>query len=218
VTLSLVTAGILASGGIGHAEDLRVPASLAVTNASAHGLSALRGRSALAAYPAPAGLARPAADEPAASVPASGLSDVVKGAIGCVMGGTAGTALAFAAGSQNTVNIVAGGLVPSVNRAALYVGLVGVVFGSFCAIGQSLTPIFTNEPAAPRPAPAPPPVNARHAAAGATIPQRMALQTGVLGAAVNSATRRIGATALASVPPANSAPGTAPPVRVAQQP
>lgn len=63
-------------------------------------------------------------------------------ALGCVIAGVAGTSVAMAAGSENVVNIVAGGLVAPVNRIALYTAVVGVVFGTFCAVGQAMTPIY----------------------------------------------------------------------------
>lgn len=63
-------------------------------------------------------------------------------ALGCVIAGVAGTSVALAAGSENVVNIVAGGLVVPVNRIALYTAVVGVVFGTFCAVGQAMTPLY----------------------------------------------------------------------------
>jgi len=214
----LAIGAILAAPLPAGAEDARTPAGVAVATASMHGVATLRGRGLLAAYPGTAWLPAQASDEPAAAEP--GMPDVVRGAIGCVVAGTFATVIALGAGGENTINLVAGGLVPSVNRAALYVGLVGVVFGSFCAIGQALTPIVTHEvvpPPAPAPAGTAPSVGVRHAAADPTIPQRLAFQAGVLGAAVATATHRIGATALANVPPPHSSPGATPPVLVAQQ-
>jgi hypothetical protein len=198
---ALLAAALLVAGGAARAED-------------AHGLTALRDRTLLAAYPGPIGLVIPATAEPDAAHPDAGMPSIVRGAIGCAIGGTLGTAAAFIAGGENTINLVAGGLVPSVNRAALYVGLVGVVFGSFCALGQAVTPIITHaviEP--PAPAPRPPVVDTRHAAAEPSVPQRMAFQAGVLGTAVTGAAQRMGAAALASIAP----PAAAPPVLVARQ-
>ena len=63
-------------------------------------------------------------------------------AIGCVIVGTTATTLALAAGSENVVNIISGGLVTPTNQVALYTAMVGVVFGTFCAVGQALTPLY----------------------------------------------------------------------------
>lgn len=65
-----------------------------------------------------------------------------QGALGCVVGGVVGTAGAIAIGGENIVNLIAGGLVPVANSAALYAALTGVVFATFCAVGQSLTPLI----------------------------------------------------------------------------
>jgi hypothetical protein len=61
---------------------------------------------------------------------------------GCLIAGTLGTSMAIAAGSENVVNVVAGGLVTPASEAALTVAVIAVVFGSFCAVGQALTPIY----------------------------------------------------------------------------
>jgi hypothetical protein len=79
------------------------------------------------------------------------MPDDVKQSIGCVIAGTAGVAGAVAAGGENLINLIAGGLVAPQNRAVLYIGLAGVVFASFCAMGQALTPVYLyyTEPPAP---------------------------------------------------------------------
>ncbi len=71
-----------------------------------------------------------------------GWSDSVKQSMGCLVGGTTGTTLAMLAGGENLVNIIAGGIVPAANPLALSIGVVGVVFASFCAVGQALTPLY----------------------------------------------------------------------------
>lgn len=83
----------------------------------------------------------PLPDDPA-SRPDGTMDDTVKQSIGCVLGGTVGTTIALAAGGENLVNIIAGGLVAPANPLVLYTGLVGVVFASFCAIGQAMTPLY----------------------------------------------------------------------------
>lgn len=60
--------------------------------------------------------------------------------LGCIVGGTAGTALSMSAGGMNVVNLIAGGLVPASSPVAMFVAIGGVVFASFCSVGQALTP------------------------------------------------------------------------------
>jgi hypothetical protein len=77
--------------------------------------------------------------------------------LGCLVGGIAGTGAALAAGGVSVINIVAGGLVPVNSNLALGTALVGVVFASFCAVGQALTPaaimLYNNSIAPPQPDP-----------------------------------------------------------------
>jgi len=67
----------------------------------------------------------------------------VKAAWGCVLMGSAGTVAALGANSVNLLNVVAGGIVTPANPAVLYLGLTGVVFTTFCTLGQQLTPLYT---------------------------------------------------------------------------
>jgi hypothetical protein len=60
--------------------------------------------------------------------------------IGCLVAGTAGMGIAVMTDGVNLINVVAGGLVQPVSQTVLYTSLFGVVFGSFCLIGQALTP------------------------------------------------------------------------------
>lgn len=82
--------------------------------------------------------------QPEAPSEAGGWSDGAKQSMGCLMGGTVGTTAALIAGGENLVNIIAGGIVPAGNPVALYVGLFGVVFASFCAVGQALAPLYVD--------------------------------------------------------------------------
>ena len=59
---------------------------------------------------------------------------------GCLAGGLTGLGVPMAAGGSDVVNIIAGGVVPIGSNLALGTALVGVIFGSFCVIGQALTP------------------------------------------------------------------------------
>ena len=79
------------------------------------------------AQPAPA----PAAEEPSMEVMKS---------FGCLATGTGGTLAAIGFGPENLVNLVSGGIVTPANSAVLAIGVVGVVFASFCTVGESLTP------------------------------------------------------------------------------
>jgi len=67
--------------------------------------------------------------------------DSEMGSMGCIVGGTAGTAISFLIGAENIINLIAGGLVPVSSPAALYAAMGGVVFASFCAVGQAMTPM-----------------------------------------------------------------------------
>ncbi|MCC7271990.1 MAG: hypothetical protein IT561_04925 [Alphaproteobacteria bacterium] len=87
--------------------------------------------------------------------PNGAMTPEVKQSVGCLISGTVATLAAMGAGGENLVNIIAGGTVAPTNTAVLYIGLVGVVFASFCAIGQAITPLylyyFDNGAAAPPP-------------------------------------------------------------------
>lgn len=101
----------------------------------------------------------------------------VQQSLGCAITGSAGTAAAVLAGGENLVNIIAGGVVMPQNRAVLYIGLVGVVFASFCAIGQALTPLYLYSVSTPEPGSAEAARQAARAAAPAAPPARL-LRTG----------------------------------------
>lgn len=75
------------------------------------------------------------------------------GAVGCVVTGTLGTTVAALGGGLNTINLIGGGIVGAINPVTFYVSLVGVVFISFCQLGQALTPLYLHltAPAAPEP-------------------------------------------------------------------
>ena len=75
------------------------------------------------------------------------------GAVGCVVTGTVGTTIAALGGGLNTINLIGGGIVGAINPVTFYVSLVGVVFISFCQLGQALTPLYLHmtAPAAPEP-------------------------------------------------------------------
>lgn len=62
--------------------------------------------------------------------------------VGCVAVGLTGTSIAVLAGGENVVSILSGGLVVPVNQVALYTAIIGVVFGTFCAVGQAVTPLY----------------------------------------------------------------------------
>ncbi len=97
----------------------------------------------------------PTLDAPA-TTPDGGMNDSVKQSIGCVVGGTVGSIAALSAGAENLINVIAGGLVGPANPVVLYSSLLGVVFASFCAVGQAVTPLVLYY-AAPAPVALPPP-------------------------------------------------------------
>ncbi|CAK0747976.1 membrane hypothetical protein [Gammaproteobacteria bacterium] len=68
------------------------------------------------------------------------MSPEVKASFGCMLLGTTATVATAMIGAENLVNLVAGGAVAPSNSAVLVIGVVGVVFSSFCTIGQVLTP------------------------------------------------------------------------------
>lgn len=61
--------------------------------------------------------------------------------LGCIVGGATGMGAALAIGGLNISNLIAGGIVPAATPAALYASLFGVVFATFCAVGQAVTPV-----------------------------------------------------------------------------
>jgi hypothetical protein len=68
------------------------------------------------------------------------INDAEKQSLGCLIVGTAGLGIALSADGVNLINVIAGGIVNPANQVVLYTSLVGVVFASFCAVGQALTP------------------------------------------------------------------------------
>lgn len=96
---------------------------------------------------------------PDARMPEVGMDDSVKQSAGCLISGVFGTSLALYAGAENLVNVIAGGVVASANPMVLYTGIFGVVFASFCAIGQALTPLYLHYVDNPDPEPAAAPRN-----------------------------------------------------------
>lgn len=102
------------------------------------------------AYPKPQA-PQSSGNSPAPAGAEAQLDPSVAQAMGCVLAGSLGTGVAIGAGSENVVNIVAGGLVTPINQVALYTALAGVVFGAFCSVGQAITPLYlyATQPAAP---------------------------------------------------------------------
>jgi len=186
--------------------------------AAAQGIEILRGRVQAGGVPAAAFEPRHvqlAATRANADVQAQAdaAASEYRAALACITSGTVATSVALAVGGENLLHLIAGGLVPAHNPVALYLALVGVVFGAYCSIGQSLVPIYVHyaEP--------PPAVPVRHApdardrpAAAQPAPSRSpAGQAGVLGGVATRAAQRIDAGPFAIRP----APDT---ILVAQQP
>ena len=83
----------------------------------------------------------PSSNGNGSSTEALEFGDSEQGSLGCIVGGTLGTVGAFLIGGENIINLIAGGLVPVSSPAALYAAMGGVVFASFCAVGQAMTPM-----------------------------------------------------------------------------
>ena len=62
--------------------------------------------------------------------------------VACLVTGGTATLAALGFGWQNVTNLISGGVVPAAGPGAVALGLFGVVFTSFCAIGQALTPLY----------------------------------------------------------------------------
>jgi len=164
-----------------------------------------------------AGLLAGSASLAAAEDPREGLSDDVKSAYACLIGGSTALGASLMLGGQNLTNLIAGGVVAPQNPTVLYIALVGVVFAAFCSISESLLPIYTYHiEGHPAPARATPAATVpRQAALPVTVaPERVNFRAGVLGTAANGAARRMGATAFANH---ERQPGGFPPVLVAQE-
>ncbi len=100
--------------------------------------------------------------------PSGELPIEVRQSIGCLVAGTAGTTLALAGGGLGLItNLAASAGAPSVG--ALTLGLTGVLFGTFCAVGAVMTPLYVHL-TAPRPLVRPAPVQ-RHASPPAAPPR-----------------------------------------------
>jgi hypothetical protein len=69
-----------------------------------------------------------------------GMPSDVRGSYACALLGGAASATTFALGAENLVNVVAGGIVAPANPGILVLGVAGVVFATFCTVGQSLAP------------------------------------------------------------------------------
>ena len=60
----------------------------------------------------------------------------------CLITGSAATLAALGLGWENVTNLISGGVVAGAGTGAAALGLFGVVFLSFCTIGQALTPLY----------------------------------------------------------------------------
>jgi hypothetical protein len=89
--------------------------------------------------PRPNANSSPDGDEGMAGEP---VNPAVAHALGCLIAGSVGTGVAALAGTGNVVQIIAGGHVAPASQLALYTAVVGVIFGTFCAVGQALTPLY----------------------------------------------------------------------------
>jgi hypothetical protein len=179
---------------LAHAESPRpVEAATAVTGYSLNGLGSLRARALSSLAPAHVHPASQVADAPAAE-PAPSAPPRLTQAYACLIGGTIGTAAAFGAGAENLVNTIAGGIVPTANRGVLLLGIAGIVFASFCGIGQAIAPVYLyyTEPEPPPPSDAGARrVPEQHAGATGITATHVNFQSGVLGERASGAARAI---------------------------
>ena len=67
-------------------------------------------------------------------------SDAEVQGYGCLLGGTAATALTWLAGTNQMIMVVAGGTLGPTNTAGVLVAVAGTVFASVCAVGALATP------------------------------------------------------------------------------
>lgn len=81
---------------------------------------------------------------------------VTEQSIGCLLLGTGVSGLTLLAGAENLVNVVGGGLVRAANPRVLTLGVAAVTFGTFCAVGGALTPLYLHLTREPPPAQVPP--------------------------------------------------------------
>jgi hypothetical protein len=92
--------------------------------------------------------------------------------VACVVTGGVATAAALGLGWQNVTNLISGGgAVPAAGPGVVALGLFGVVFTSFCAIGQALTPLYLDFMAPLEPAPAVPPPAPGVSCKGCAVPR-----------------------------------------------
>jgi hypothetical protein len=212
----VLAAGLLVgAASLAGAEEPRTTAQPQV-----RGLAALQERTALAALPRERALpVSVVAAGAAADVESEGISDDLKSAYACLIGGSVALATSLAVGGENLTNLIAGGVVVPQNQTVLYIALVGVVFAAFCSISESLLPIYTyhfeGTPQRPPAQPAPAGLTTREAALPVTVaPERVTFRAGVLGGAATGASRRMGATAFANL---QRQPDATAPVLVAQE-
>jgi hypothetical protein len=90
--------------------------------------------------------------------------ELIAQSVACLAVGSLASAATLLVGWQNVTNLISGGgSVPGATPSVVALGVFGVVFTSFCAIGQALTPLYLHyfpepSPAASRP-PQPPPAS-----------------------------------------------------------
>ena len=89
--------------------------------------------------------------------------ELIAQSVACLAVGGLASAATLMVGWQNVTNLISGGgSVPGATPSVVALGVFGVVFTSFCAIGQALTPLYLHyfpEPPAPAPNSQPPPAS-----------------------------------------------------------
>ena len=98
----------------------------------------------------------PRAPDKVMSEAAASNRELIAQSVACLTVGGLASAATFMAGWQSVTNLISGGgSVPGATPGVVALGVFGVVFTSFCAIGQALTPLYLHY--LPEPPPAVPP-------------------------------------------------------------
>ena len=94
----------------------------------------------------------PTMEQPARE-PNGDMSVITKLSVACLTAGGIATAAALAFSADNTLNIIAGGIVPAAHPILLTLGIGGVVFATYCSIGHAVTPLVLHQFGNPEPPP-----------------------------------------------------------------
>jgi hypothetical protein len=85
-----------------------------------------------------------------ARLPDGRMSLETRQSVGCLLLGTAMTGASALAGAENLINIIGGGVVQPRSQSIVFLGTLGITFGTFCAVGAALTPLWDDLTGAPQ--------------------------------------------------------------------